>query len=61
MWFGKERRRSIVSDGECFFKTWQAAKDYLVDDAAAKVKYAEFDLQRARTELGMIKSLKAPE
>jgi hypothetical protein len=53
-------RNAKVSDWKNYFDTWDEAKQYLLNQAEAKLTGARFRLQSARSEHGNIKGLKNP-
>ena len=58
---GRERKSMKHSDYEQYHDSWQAAKDYLLAGARRQVEACKTRLHDARTQLGMIESLKEPE
>lgn len=58
-WDDKMRERRTSKLGH-FFDTWAEARDHMLDQYARRVESAKYSLNQARTQLGMIKSLKEP-
>ena len=56
--FGETRRRNKVSSTDRYCDTWEEAHAYLLEVAESQVAYHKNQLQRARSELGQIKSMK---
>jgi hypothetical protein len=51
------RRNAKTSSYECYFRTFDDAKAYLLDKAECKVAVAQSTLDRARNELAAVRSL----
>ena len=56
-----ERRVAKSSAYDCYFDSWQEAKDHLMAKAERELFAARAALQRKQDELGNIKGLKAPQ
>jgi hypothetical protein len=54
------RRHNKITSYECYFPTWEAAKEHLLQEHELKVLDARRRLQDASDKLGNMKGLKKP-